>query len=319
MRNLILPLFILTGICWSGCKDDAYQGPENPYDKQKPAGYDKVNDGDTTYPPTTIQALHRQVFAPTCANSGCHDGTFEPDFRTVESTYSTLLFEPPIKNDELNPLQARVVPGNADASMLIKRLEVDLNGNSGIMPLSVDPQSDWRQKKDTYIAWIRQWINDGAKDQLGNDPPELNFPPQIQGMIGRINGVPVNRNGIYNSLEVPVSTSSLDLWFSFADDHTATEQLSYNKVNFSLFVNDFESSNEQNLTYEAQAIRENGFYRQEVDFHHRIRINPSTLGAAGTILWIRTYMSDDGTRIFELPNNNSLFDARRYFSIKLVP
>lgn len=319
MKNLIHSFLILIGLWFSACKDDAYQGPENPYDKQNPAGYDKVSDGDTTYAPTTIQALHRQIFAPTCANSGCHDGTFEPDFRTVESTYSTLLFEPPIKNDELNPLQARVVPGNADASMLIKRLEVDLNGNSGIMPLSVDPQSDWRQKKDTYIAWIRQWINDGAKDQLGNNPPELNFPPQIQGMIGRINGSPIPRNGLYNSLEVPVNSTSLDLWFSFSDDQTAVDQLSHNKVNFSLFVNDFESSNEQSLTFETQAIRENGFYRQEVDYHHRIRINPSTLGPAGTIIWIRTYMSDDGSRIVELPNNNSLFDARKYFSIKLVP
>ena len=33
--------------------------------------------------------LHQQAFAPTCANSGCHDGTFEPDFRTVGASWNT--------------------------------------------------------------------------------------------------------------------------------------------------------------------------------------------------------------------------------------
>jgi len=141
--------------------------PANPYD----ALGDPPDDDDNPLPnldPNTIQGLHQNIFSPTCANSGCHDGSFEPDFRTVESSYNTLVNHTVVKNDSLSPYAARVVPGDPDGSMLIRRLTADLPNSSGIMPLIVDPGSDWIPNKVAYIANIRTWITNGAKDMFGN-------------------------------------------------------------------------------------------------------------------------------------------------------
>ncbi len=110
-----------------------------------------------------LPGLQDKVFRPTCANSGCHDGTFEPDFRTLGSTYATLVNQSVIKNDAAGSYRFRVVPGDTAASQLLVRLQRDIDGNSGIMPLVVEPSSDYPQRRATYIAWVRRWIQEGAK------------------------------------------------------------------------------------------------------------------------------------------------------------
>ncbi len=112
---------------------------------------------------TGLVGLQDRVFRPTCANSGCHDGTFEPDFRTLGSTYNTLVNHPVIKNDAANSFSFRVVPGNAAQSQLVNRLTVDIDGNSGIMPLVIEPDSDYPENKEVYLDWVRRWISEGAK------------------------------------------------------------------------------------------------------------------------------------------------------------
>lgn len=316
MSKIALYGLIITGLL--ACSD-AYDEPGNPYDHQNPGGYDKVNDKDQELDPLNIQALHRDIFAPTCANSGCHDGTFEPDFRTVESSYLTLVNQPIIKNDELKPLTARVIPGNAEASMLLRRMELDLNGNSGIMPLSVDPESDWLDRKEEYIKRIRQWIDEGAKDQNGNPPEELNFPPQLQGMSAFINGNLLTRNGFYNPINVPASAQSLDLWFSISDDRTTLENLRDARVNFSSLINQFDSTKEQPLTLNTNYQSAVGFYRKEVEHQFHVRINPAAMGPEGSVFWVRVYLSDDEGNDYEIPNENALFESRKYFAIRLVP
>lgn len=122
--------------------------------------------GETENPielePTSLAGLHQNIFKPTCANSGCHDGTFEPDFRTIEGTYNTLVNHPIIKNDPGNTFTFRVVPGNVEASQLVARVTYDIDGNSGIMPLAIDPDSDYAAKKEEYIQNIKDWISAGA-------------------------------------------------------------------------------------------------------------------------------------------------------------
>ncbi|MCB0617591.1 MAG: hypothetical protein KDC43_21545, partial [Saprospiraceae bacterium] len=105
-------------------------------------------------------------FRPTCANSGCHDGTFEPDFRTVQSTFHTLVNHPIVKNDPQGTFSVRVKPGDVGASLLIARLTYDIDGNSGTMPLIVEPDSDWLEKKEQYIQDIKDWIAAGAEEGL---------------------------------------------------------------------------------------------------------------------------------------------------------
>jgi hypothetical protein len=129
--------------------------------------------------PYSFASLYRDIFQPTCSNSGCHDGNFEPDFRTIESSYNTLVYQPIIKNNTAGAFSYRVVPGNADASVLLVRLTTDIDGISGIMPLSVDPGSDYPVKKSEYIERIRQWIERGALDVLGNPPVSGPGQPKI--------------------------------------------------------------------------------------------------------------------------------------------
>ena len=112
-----------------------------------------------------LPGLQDRVFQPTCANAGCHDGTFEPDFRTLGSTHATLVNQPVIKNDSLGSFGFRVVPGDTAASQLLARLTYDIDGNSGIMPLVIDPGSDYERNRELYISWVKRWILEGAKIQ----------------------------------------------------------------------------------------------------------------------------------------------------------
>lgn len=154
--------------------------PANPFDdpKNKPP---LSNNNDTLLPLDNFAGLHQRIFKPTCSNSGCHDGTFEPDFRTIESSYTTMVNQPIIKNNPAGAFQLRVVPGNANASVLHERVVRDIDGISGIMPLSVDPNSDWPARKTEYIAAIVAWINAGARDMFGNPPTNGPANPRIAG------------------------------------------------------------------------------------------------------------------------------------------
>ena len=91
MNKKILFLFAIAMVIFS-CE----KTPDNPYDN---VNYDTDTTTTATADPNTIVGLHRNVFFPRCAKSGCHDGTFEPDYRTVMSTYSTLVYQPVIKSN----------------------------------------------------------------------------------------------------------------------------------------------------------------------------------------------------------------------------
>ena len=117
-------LFILV-IFFFSCQKDAL----NPYDDPS---LDSPQSSDTNYfnNPSSFASLQNNIFQPYCNNSGCHDGTFEPDFRTIESSYSTLVYQPIIKNNSTETYQYRVKPGESDKSVLYARLLADASGIS---------------------------------------------------------------------------------------------------------------------------------------------------------------------------------------------
>ena len=162
-------LFIFSVVLLSfwGCKRESI----NPYDA--------IQNEETTevameFPAGTFPHLYQKIFKPTCANSGCHDGTFEPDFRSISSAYNTLIHHPVIANNETNSFTYRVVPGDTSASLLHERLLRFLPNSSGIMPLALENNSDWPAKKNEYITAIKNWIMAGAPDVAGNAAPALN-------------------------------------------------------------------------------------------------------------------------------------------------
>ncbi|MFT5158362.1 MAG: hypothetical protein ACI83I_002928, partial [Bacteroidia bacterium] len=261
MKRLLSISIIL--LLWS-CSGEE---PEvlNPYDGANPGiSNDVVTGVDVEVSPTSIQGLHKNIFKPTCANSGCHDGNFEPDFRTIESSYNTLVNQPIIKNDLTNPLAKRVVPGNSAASMLIRRLEIDLNGNSGIMPLITEQGSDWYAKKDEYIANIKAWIDGGALNQRGDSSSAHNLPVQMLGMAGYYAGSQATRMGRYEPLRVPSGTSSVEIFVAFQDETLQPANLLNVQIDTSTSAFDFDSTQRISMSFQASPLLITGPLNTEV-------------------------------------------------------
>jgi hypothetical protein len=309
-----LLLFFAIGLIQS-CDNDT--DIANPYHSQDPKEHHDIVDPDTVLPaPVTIQALQKLIFEPTCANSGCHDGLFEPDFRTVESTYNSLINRAIIKQDTADPITFRVFPGNSAKSMLVRRLEVDLNGNSGAMPLVVEPNSDWPANKLNYIELIKQWIDSGALDQNGNPPQLLNYPPELLGVAGYKNGNLLPRSRFQDPIEVNAGSGSIEVWFAYSDDKTPLGSLGTLQVYTSKHAWDYTSSSSVSMSYVSSPKTEDGFKREPVEFYHKVVIDLSSY-VSGEVIWLRTTV-DDGNTTISLPGEYSSFKAKTYAAIKIL-
>jgi hypothetical protein len=287
--------------------------PDNPFDN---SNHQQPKDSSTAPDPNSIQGIHANILKPTCANSGCHDGTFEPDFRTVSSSYNTLLYRKPIKNDSAGTFSARVLPGNADMSMLWYRLTVDLGGNSGIMPLVVDPDSKWPSKKAEYLNHIRTWINNGAKDPFGNPPTLPDQPPQVLGMTALVNGVEASRPGRYEPIQIP-SGSNTEIWICFADDKSTQDALSNANVNFSLDPGNYLPANAQPLIKAAPGKVFKSVYGQNETYLYRFLLNTNAWNQ-GDVIWLQLSISDGVNGNSLIPNNDALFYLKKYLAIRFI-
>lgn len=288
----------------------------NPYDNQPELDeHDRVNTDTVELEEGSLPWLQEYVFTPTCANSGCHDGLFEPDFRTASSTYNTLVNRVPIKQDELDPLPARVVPGSADRSMLVRRLEEDLNGNSGIMPLLVDQGNDWTDKKDFYIEKIRAWIDNGAPDENGNTADNLDLPPQFVGFAAYINGTQRPRTNEKTPILVPAGTKNLEIRFAYNDDKTQPTQFDLAQYAFTQDVTQFDSIQWVDMNVDNGGVTYVGYYGDDVVSYLRAIVDVS-MYPSGEVLWFRSKVSD-GENEKELPSENSLFNLRMNATIRI--
>ncbi|MEZ4687387.1 MAG: hypothetical protein R3B47_15350 [Bacteroidia bacterium] len=155
--------------------------PENPFD-DLPRDTTAIIDGPEL-DPNGIASIHRDVFSVTCANSGCHDGTFEPDFRSIKLSYNTLVYHPIIKNNPAGDYEFRVMPGQPNKSVLWNRLNEDIDGQSGIMPLAGARLGLAGKEERISKARIRSWIEGGAKDMFGNSPGDGDLQPAAKGMV----------------------------------------------------------------------------------------------------------------------------------------
>ena len=147
----------------SSCKKE--ETPDNPYDN---VNYNNGGNQDSVPDPASITGLHKNIFFPKCANPGCHDGTFEPDFRTVQSSFSTLIYMGVNKKtlDSVNFFNYRVIPNNEATSFLIERLTTS---TSDYMP------SNGVRLGSTDMGNIRKWIQDGCPDVDGVLPLKPNL------------------------------------------------------------------------------------------------------------------------------------------------
>lgn len=306
----LLFLFILS---ISSCTKDEKNPFDDP-DNLPPVDSTLIDDID----PASFVGLHKNIFKPTCANSGCHDGTFEPDFRTIESSYNTLVLHPVVKNDPTASYDYRVQPGNLSQSILWLRLNEDIDGISGIMPLDAfyDPESEWNANKAEHLSNISDWIMNGALDMFGNEPSNNDQQPGIAGIYAEADGNPCD---IQQRINVPLGSQQVSIWFAVSDLETPLSEFTYSKVKMSGKI-DFVDT--LATVYDLQLLgspeTHNSFLNEPTEFWHRFTFDASSYAADSTY-YMRVLLKDplqpDTTQI---PQDGSQFYIKKYFSWHFV-
>lgn len=307
------------GLIWLGACSTPSVLPENPFSPFRP---DSIGSGDTiTHIPglSRFSGLHAQVFEPTCANSGCHDGTFEPDFRTIESSYNTLVYHAIIKNDTAGGYTYRVEPGQPEQSVLWNRLTQDIDGQSGLMPLVVDVGNPWEAQKDSLLDAIRTWITEGAPDMYGNLPQRENLAPYVVGMVAFQAGsqVKLDRETSNSPIRVLAANRKLTLWFAVKDDLTPPQDLLFNKVRLSPYTGGFDTLPAISLQV-VPPIKETGFSGEFVEYFHRVDLDLSSF-KVGTTLFMRIYVQDpQASFVTEIPTQGSSYYIHETFALEII-
>ena len=297
---LLFAFAILIGSCK---KDD----PENPYDDVKAVSVSNPSVDDL--PVGNFAWLHGRIFSPTCANSGCHDGTFEPDFRTISSSYNSLVNHPVISNDAAFSFVNRVTPGSSSASLLNERLTADIPNSSGIMPLEVDEDSDWDSFDQEYISRIQDWINVGAPDMFGNLPGSgsADLPPLVEGLVVFPSGnqtTPYIRDPEATGITpILVEAGLVDVWVRATDDNTAAESLTINELRIAQTVSELDDATAALFTSSSSLLAED-FSGSAVNFIHKATLDLSAYNS-GQTFFLRTYFSDGVNQPVSTPNGGS--------------
>lgn len=322
MKNskTLFSFFALIVMLVYSCKSDK---PENPYediDRNSSGGGNVLQ----SIPDTNFAWLHARIFRPTCANSGCHDGTFEPEFRTIASAYNSLVNHPVIANNPSNSFSYRVVPGNAAMSWLHERITNDVENTSGMMPLyPADTTPDWIANKSIYIQKITDWINAGAKDMYGNPAPTAggNAAPLVYGMqiFPSSNTTTPYMREEGSSLPIGnilVPAQTVDVWLLAYDDNALLTNFESVSIKLSDDVSDFSGAITVPCTLSGP-ITSVDFTGNSSPFYYKATIDLSGI-APGQTRFIRAYV-DDGVQstVTEIPNASSNFFWYLLFSLKI--
>ena len=304
------------------CKKDS-PVPENPFDDpaldppaQTPSTYNPA--------PTSFEYIFDKVLSKSCNQPGCHDGSFEPDFRNMSSAYNSMVYAPIVNNPDPNTYTYRVKPGSSAQSVLKHRLTQipgmtvgsTLTFGMGRMPWS---DTNWKYvpQNATYIQNIIDWIDAGAKDVFGNPPVIGNKHPNTLGLqITQPNSSSaINRPKYIN---ISKSNGPVDIWCYVVDDNAVPGNIQSAEIKFSTNRWDFSSAVTQTLTYVP-----NGNSWLDMPLDNTVQYNYklsgfnlfSVLPDTGYI-FIRTYIKDaDHTVPGETPNNGSLYYGD-YFIVK---
>jgi hypothetical protein len=115
---------------------------------------------------SSFYKIYRNIFVTKCAIPACHDGSFEPDLRTLTSAYFTLVYHPIVKNNAAGTFQYRIVPYDTAASLMHERLTNCCFVNAGDqMPFTIAQNGIALSKGE--LKMINDWIAQGAKDASG--------------------------------------------------------------------------------------------------------------------------------------------------------
>ena len=310
--------FIVLVSLMISCKKDDDEVKTNPFSDPSLLPPPDTSAVDTL-PYGSFQYIYHNVFKATCANSGCHDGNFPPDFRTIHSSYNTLVNHPVIINDAQNSHTYRVEPNNVTTSLLHTRLTVALPNTSGIMPAAIDSGSDYKERKDEYIKMIVDWISNGAPDIYGNVPSPANPKPQVLGIMvfnkGSVTN-PLPREDNRSTGPIILPKAPVDVWFALADNATPVSDFKVKTVKSSYELFDFSNGIESNLI-QGSSFSGKDFWDSTVNYTHMATMDfPSDTN--NTFIYLRTYLQDgDQEDTTEIPNYGTSDIMRSYFTLRI--
>lgn len=313
-KNWILYSIVI--LVFFGCnKDDEL--PDNPYDQ---INYG-VDDGIDNLDPNSITSIHRDILLPKCSTPGCHDGTFEPDFRTVMSSYHTLLYHRIVKNSPDSAYTYRVVPFDTSQSVLQKRLNLTTFANTNDR-MPQDNIGTGLPKED--LDRISQWILNGAKDIEGNvavmpnTEPNFEFYWMIEGAPNpftitppfNVLSVPENRDQNLGHLPVILDTA---MWayimIEVQDDSTEMKDLTNLKLAFSYDKDDFSNPIKEEV----------GNYLPGNNPAIYFNFEASVGVLKDTVVYMRMYVND-GDHIADtyFPRDESYDYYKTFWSFKII-
>lgn len=247
---------------------------------------------------SSMEGLHQNIFSLKCANPTCHDGSFEPDFRTAMSAYNSMVYHQVVKNTPNEDFRYRVYPGKADSSWLHFRLSAD--SILGRMPLYADPLSE------REIKLIRDWINRGAPDVHDRLPQIPNLAPVINGYAVRDTaGDRLDRNRVdgWSSTMLLPSNTPLEWSFYVWDDRSSGDELKVHLLEFSYQLDPWQTMKQYAFTKLWNTVFIAGFNSNEL--------------AQDTTLYFRyTVEDEDGARTTE-PDDRSPYWLQNHYTLKV--
>lgn len=323
MRRKILIIvlgFVGVAVVFNSCKKET-DLPPNPYDQivypTPPAPIDTLD-------PNSIVSIHRDILHPRCAVPGCHDGNFEPDYRTVQSSFSTLVYAPIIKNNQDSSFAFRVIPYDTAQSVLHERITnccfANINDRMPQDNIGVPLESE-------YVSRIEGWILNGARNMFGDVATLPNQAPQVayfaavdtfefNAVIAAANaGFPLsaanNRiDGVYYNPFILNAGQNFALLIAIEDDSTSLADLQLNKLKFSYDPDDFSNSAP-------------GFYEQTALFYGipgfeiwYVELNASLFNP-GSVVYMRYYVSD-GESTTEMPRDEMVVQYKTFWSFYVL-
>ena len=312
----ILALALLIGACK---KEETYIAgtvPPNPYDTVT----QKLPDSMPPVDSSSFLGLHQNIFSTTCAVPGCHDGSFEPDFRTVESAYNTLVYHPVVKNNSSGDFTYRVLPGDAAMSWLHYRITTD-DAVLGRMPL-------YDTLSDREIELITEWIDKGAEDIFGNSPIRPSALPSAFGLLAfrdDTSGIRLDtaRASIIEAIPLP-KNSTVQFWIGLYDQNDKGQPIpasdfTYNKYKISKNLYNFSQVAEQSLMVEpAPKPLMYGPPGNKAPYYHHFTVNTSDF-PLGQVQYFRVYVKDkDHSDVTEIPSDGSQVYLLTFFSFQVL-
>ena len=299
MKKFLFFALIMSFVLMNCTEDDF---PINPYDGIDYGNSTLVID---TVSSTSFVKLHRDVLGPSCNVMGCHEGSFEPDFRTVESAYNTLVYHTIIKNNLAEDFTYRVVPWDTGLSVLHERLTncCFVNTNDRMPQDNIGnalPESD--------LDAVTAWILEGAKDITGAIPNEPNNLPNVQYFLvsnaiydsiyseNRIDGL------FYNPFLMP-NNEQVNFIFRVKDDQTLAKDMLLNQLSISEYSDDF-----------SNAIMASAITFDQTNKVWLLSFNTAILQSGKTYFMRYTINDGDNPTNTTYPNNQTSFVYKNIWS-----